>query len=87
MKNKGLHHRRIEEPINFRERLFAEQWEYENEGTTRTPLLEHILHYRVSDRDITVAATVVQWLGSNVGQSFLREVAQKAAKGSSDETI
>jgi hypothetical protein len=28
----------------------------------------------VSDRDHTVAATVIQWLGSSVGQSFLHEL-------------
>ena len=31
----------------------------------------------LTDRDRMVAATVIQWLGSNVGNSFVREVLAK----------
>lgn len=35
---------------------------------------------KVTDRDYLVAATVIQWLGSNIGQAFLTEVRQNTRK-------
>lgn len=35
----------------------------------------------VTPRDATIVATVIQWLGSNCGQSFLDEVFRKAGRG------
>lgn len=58
---------------NPREVVFARLWQEQND-------LQHTLEYIlsndnrravVSERDIEVAATVIQWLGSNVGMSFL----------------
>lgn len=34
----------------------------------------------VSDRDREVAATVIQWLGSPVGNNFLRELLERFNK-------
>jgi multisubunit Na+/H+ antiporter MnhG subunit len=81
---KGLHAHRY--PSNPREHRFAETWQRFNEkcscmttGASET-VLASILHTgdtvspRIpSDRDFEVAATVIQWLGSPVGQDFLRE--------------
>ena len=56
---------------NDREVSFAEQWKDQNSGMC------HTLLYLIPDcteRDATVAATIIQWLGSNVGMAFLREV-------------
>ena len=61
------------------EGVFAEKWVEFNEKHART--LDHLLAEdpnacnppRPSDRDKMVAATVIQWLGSPVGQGFLRE--------------
>jgi hypothetical protein len=55
-------------PYNNRERAFAEQWHKE---------APHVLGRLVedpTDRDCAVAATIIQWLGSNVGKDFVRMV-------------
>jgi hypothetical protein len=39
----------------------------------------------VDDRDAAVAATVIQWLGSPVGQSFLRDLGYTKPPRTSDE--
>lgn len=62
------------------EKDFAEVWAEENTAERRNPLLAYILDRSggmpmiPSDRDWVVANTVVQWLGSTVGQAFLRDV-------------
>lgn len=79
MKNIGLRHSRFKDhPL---ERRFAEEWERRNSGDVRHGILDYILaeepnHPRgeVSDRDRQVAATVIQWLGSNVGSGFIDDV-------------
>lgn len=75
-KHQGLATHRLED--NPLERKFAEAWEIvQQQG--------NILNYLLSltndpqkttttDRDIRVAATVIQWLGSHVGQEFLRYI-------------
>ena len=96
-KIQGLNHTRMErEPV---EKAFVEVWRklnIESSGPINDfpyRLLEHILSPKqpkienISDRDVVVAETVVQWLGSSVGQSFLKEVIasspelQKSLKG------
>ena len=76
MKNKGLHQYRFKE--NPLEKAFAKQWEKENvEGRILDYLLAKDLNYpkgEVTDRDREVAATVIQWLGSPCGQSFVEDV-------------
>lgn len=71
MKARGLHsHRLKREP---EEKRFAEAWDRED-------VLKHLLGdgidavRDIGPRDEVVAATVIQWLGSPVGQSFLREL-------------
>ncbi len=56
---------------NPREVAFANAW---SEQQQRSKTLEHIIGKNYSDRDAEVAATVVQWLGSNVGMWFLADV-------------
>lgn len=85
MNTKGIWSNRI--ATNPREAAFAKKWEDENQdGHT---ILPHLLGIdkdryrdtvqngldRVNERDATVAATIVQWLGSNVGMAFICEVA------------
>lgn len=85
MKHQGLHANGLTEAAdNPREVAFAQEWHCENSrerygiGTSRSTLGyllgDGTLHGAIhpSDRDSTVSATVVQWLGSNVGMSFLR---------------
>jgi hypothetical protein len=83
MKNKGKSQYRFKD--NPLEREFAKSWEEMNidhagrldgKGTLDYMLAEHINDPRgeVTSRDRMVAATVIQWLGSPVGQSFLGQM-------------
>lgn len=77
IKHSGLHVDRLcPEAHNPREVAFAEQWKAENEPRVRTMTfhgsLLSVLIERIEDpRTATDVATVIQWLGSNVGFSFL----------------
>jgi len=70
---------------NPHERIFAEKWKDIN---TRGDTLAWILYTFnsqdgrqekgfISERDASVAASVIQWLGSPVGQSWLQEVQEE----------
>jgi hypothetical protein len=76
MKHKGLHTHRFKQ--NPEEKKFAQAWEKENE---HGKLLAYLMtegdqRYVVdaTDDQKLVAATVIQWLGSPVGQNFLRDL-------------
>lgn len=84
MKNVGYHAYRLKS--NPVERIFAEEWDKQN-----APVLcgRSTLAYLVDDgkrrEDVTkaevkLAATMIQWLGSPVGQDFLRVVNERIAK-------
>ena len=80
MKNEGKNtHRFKQNPL---EKVFAEAWEEINTDTFGKLNGKRILDYllaeepneplmEVTGRDRMVAATVIQWLGSPVGRSFL----------------
>lgn len=77
MKHKGLHQHRFAD--NLEEQRFAEAWEAANSP----PLSYGTLAWLLGDggapvwptaQERAVAATVVQWLGSPVGQCFLRDL-------------
>ena len=74
---KGLHSHRFRD--NPEERMFAEAWAKANEQGHTLAYLLHVGNQtgrplEPSDREHVVAATVVQWLGSPVGQAFLGEL-------------
>ena len=81
-KHRGLHIYRFKD--NPKEKAFAEAWELENE---RGHILDYLLHVgtnaqtgrplECTEREALVAATVIQWLGSPVGQHFLEELGYK----------
>jgi hypothetical protein len=78
VKHEGLREYRFKE--NPEEKRFADAWKKENsrEGLI-TPLMDHMLGngtqpVTATQREATVAATVIQWLGSPVGQCFLRDL-------------
>ena len=86
MKNKGMHQYRFKQ--NPMEEIFAKAWEErdtdpsgraDGRGTLDYLLAENPNEPRgeVSDRDRIVAATVIQWLGSPVGQYFLDEINER----------
>jgi hypothetical protein len=78
-KFKGKSFRRTErEPL---EKSFAQAWERTNTLRGSASTLAYLLdpeHPHApadpSERDWEVASTIVQWLGSPVGQAFLEEV-------------
>jgi hypothetical protein len=85
IKHKGLRTYRFKFNDNPMERVFAEAWVEENRVVSGNSLLDHLLaedpnrpRGEVSQRDATVAATVIQWLGSPVGQCFLQDVVEKS---------
>lgn len=82
--NVGYQFKRIEE--NEREKAFFEEWLHENEprpgvnngnGILQDLFIERVDPYsrkwveHIQPRDRMIVATVIQWLGSNVGMSFL----------------
>lgn len=72
----GLHVRRLmPEAGNEREITFAIEW---HDFLSRNDFEHLVPHY--TERDAEVAATIIQWLGSNVGMSFLRKVVEKNIK-------
>lgn len=74
MKQKGFHADRLKpKSLNPREFAFARKWEEEHDLKACRTILDHLVPC-VTERDRQVAATVIQWLGSNVGMSFLEEV-------------
>lgn len=83
VQHKGLNtHRFGDNPI---EEIFAKLWEEENVKQLGKPngLLEYLISSRVNEaepvtaREAQVAATIIQWLGSPVGQSFLQIAEEK----------
>jgi hypothetical protein len=77
-KHQGLAPYRLAD--NPEEKRFARKWQaYNDAGNTLACLLDPERGSgrrppEPSDRDVAVAATVVQWLGSPVGQGFLRDL-------------
>jgi len=63
-------------PSNPAEAAFAEAWARRAEMTLGYLLhgQEKSEHYKLTQQEATVAATVIQWLGSPVGQGFLEDV-------------
>lgn len=76
MKHIGLHsHRFVDNPA---EKRFADAWREHQSGRTLDylllcPLVDQHQVMPATERDELVAATVIQWLGSPVGQAFLRD--------------
>jgi len=77
-------HRYKREPL---EKLFAECWQEENtQLAVRNCTLDHLFSGNVdeyyveiqSNENHKLAATLIQWLGSPVGQGFLAKVIEKA---------
>lgn len=82
IKHEGLHTYRLRD--NPLEQKFAKAWAADNKRSAGCDLLDYLLavdpNYpkgEVSQRDATVAATIIQWLGTPVGQSFLHQVMGK----------
>ena len=76
---RGIHaNERLCANRNPREAVFAQQWGHEHRHSDLLeilmdphPNINSFLHPAISARDREVAATVIQWLGSNCGRCFL----------------
>lgn len=69
---------------NPMEKAYHDEWLESNSGDSDAHQLEWMLgdgekRGEVSGRDALVAATVIQWLGSPVGQRFLEKTQERAA--------
>ncbi len=79
--HKGLHTHRLKQ--NPLEKDFADEWKAMNDDQRGRTTFDYLLgdgQHPASDhtqRDATVAATFIQWLGSPVGQNFLIRVIEK----------
>lgn len=87
-------HRLTPEADNPRERIYAEAWASENkiQPGRPTPALVYLLSnggnpfgfgggkllMEYDQKSATIAATIIQWLGSDVGFSFVSECLYKA---------
>jgi hypothetical protein len=80
VKHKGLCRHRLEP--NPGEQVFADAWEKVNKENKILSLLlskgENGTEWDVSQRDATVAATVIQWLATGTGRNWLRDAIHKA---------
>ena len=80
IKHEGFSHDRVKpDRDNPREATFLEVWKEENNLKEGRNLLWNLIS-DPTQRDAQVAATVIQWLGSNVGMSFLREACRRNPK-------
>lgn len=78
MKHEGFRKDRLNHPdFSAKERAFAKEWADSVHTTPSSKGDYHILEALVpnaTERDAAVAATIIQWLGTNVGSSFLSHV-------------
>ena len=88
IKHEGLHAYRLSpNACNPREVAFSDTWQKQNEILTGRPYgtLQYLLGdgtsfngvKAITQDEATVAATVIQWLGSNVGMSFLEDALKR----------
>ena len=66
----GFHSRRLNDDTNTREIKLAKNWEKYNKSNS--PIMDYLVPDQ-TERDQRVAATIIQWLGTNVGRAFLEE--------------
>lgn len=86
-KHIGFHHHRLKSD-NPRELMFSLEWIKENEkrswinrghGILQDLFIDDdgVFHHTMTPSDKLIAATVVQWFGTNCGMAFLETVLKK----------
>lgn len=83
--NKGIHQNRIEENLlmekynwNNPEKTFAFEWREESKHLNTLFTNRGLdLELKVDSKTRFISATIIQWLGSNIGWSFLQRVLDK----------
>lgn len=86
--HRGIWHNRTEPDYGYREKVFADKWADENQldcctNSTLNMLMngKGINSFKtITQRDADIAATVIQWLGSNVGACFVDECLREIDK-------
>lgn len=84
--NEGLFHERTK--TNDREKAFSDLWKKENKieswinqgyGTLQNIVMDHEQKplFYITKNDRIIVATVVQWLGTNIGFNFLERALKK----------
>lgn len=92
IKNEGCSPHRLN-IHNLEEMVFAEEWKKKCESYNLLSYLlttcvgDALFMDNVSQRDAFVAATIVQWLGTNVGSGFLQTVYERILKEKPDNKI
>ena len=71
-KHQGISRHRLKD--NPLEAIYANEWEKQAPHT-----LGYLIGEDYNQRDATVTATMIQWLGSPVGQSFVRDILEEFA--------
>lgn len=79
--HRGVAHNRTQRDLQYRdrqrERAFSQAWEALNSRPLSTPLVSTLLD-GANQAQASAAATVIQWLGSEVGFAFLTEALESA---------
>lgn len=80
--NQGFRFERIAENIensyNHTEESFHKQWTQGDTNSYANSLNSLCGNIGINNRDKVVAATIIQWLGSNVGMEFLASALKKS---------
>jgi len=95
MKLKGTQHKRLECEGSWREQLYIDELQ-QNIDRSGLSLFKYLLtpsenykytkfgddtkYVEPSKRDIEIITSVIQWLGTNVGQCFVQNVQDKISK-------
>lgn len=83
LQDKGVNHNRIDEnkinehlDWNNPEKSFSFQWQKEQSKNLSNLLMNNSLGIKIKTTPKTriIAATIIQWLGSNIGMNFLKTV-------------
>lgn len=84
--NEGLFYERTK--TNDREKAFSDEWKKENkiecrinqgQGTLQNLMVgkDNIPLFYITKNDRVIVATIIQWLGTNIGFSFLERALKK----------
>lgn len=84
--NEGLFHERTK--TNDREKAFSDLWKQENkieshvnqgQGTLQNLMIgtDNTILFYITKNDRIIVATIIQWLGTNIGFNFLERALKK----------
>jgi hypothetical protein len=84
MLNRGIRYIRTTDGRSPKEKILADEWEKENDESNLLQklfisgnIMDEKMDLKIAKRDRMVVATVIQWLGSNVGFCFLETCLNK----------